>query len=407
MRRFLIVKISLVGVILQIPTSLPTPILDIIHDHPSHWSPYLNRESIRPVSSRLRVQPFPETRRHHRGPRANYPLSYSLDCLRQCQHNNWTASSEELCKEGTPACCREAATKVVYLLADRVFDHHKFSYSLKGGSLLSAIRCGSMGSFDYDLDAVTFTPAAFSSNQQAAITNVLGQGCNPSSIDPSDWWGCTELDFAKFSGGDSFKARHSIFSRFIEARVIAELRVAVKLQQLNSISVNFIPLKSEAGTHYTQANNHGDTDQEAQQKRQHATEVMGKFVSVFISYEKGEVIVWRYDSGNPKKNKPIDTDVHLDLYIAELPEPVRPCVFGGRVMKCFADSRERLELWYGSGWFEPRRWLNYWTKTIGRVDSCEEQWCFRTREDIRSSFCPRYGSALLFGRDEATACAML
>ena len=52
----------------------------------------------------------------------------------------------------TPLCCRRQTTTFVHRLADEVLDPLGVPYSLNGGTLLGAVRCGSFLSYDYDLD---------------------------------------------------------------------------------------------------------------------------------------------------------------------------------------------------------------------------------------------------------------
>ena len=51
-----------------------------------------------------------------------------------------------------PMCCRRQTTTFVHRLADEVLDPLGVPYSLNGGTLLGAVRCGSFLSYDYDLD---------------------------------------------------------------------------------------------------------------------------------------------------------------------------------------------------------------------------------------------------------------
>ena len=77
-----------------------------------------------------------------------------INASESCSCGGWGAWHGH--NQSTPDCCIAQSTLILWAFAD-LFEQHGIKYTLKGGSLLGAIRCCQFLSYDYDIDLFVYT----------------------------------------------------------------------------------------------------------------------------------------------------------------------------------------------------------------------------------------------------------
>ena len=80
------------------------------------------------------------------------------ELLVECDCRDWATWNNEGIE--TPACCRNDTVAALKSLVS-VLDDSNIKYSLEGGTLLGAVRCGEFIQYDYDVDITVESPEPF------------------------------------------------------------------------------------------------------------------------------------------------------------------------------------------------------------------------------------------------------
>ncbi|CAD7942795.1 unnamed protein product [Amoebophrya sp. A120] len=362
----------------------------------------------------------------------------------------------------TPTCCRRQTTQVLWDLADNVFDKYGLEYALHGGTALAAIRCGSITSYDYDLDLMVYAPGSLELAKRQLRMWVQDFRSNKKGASNTVGLMATRSRAKEENGGSPPRPWQIPIEDAATRSIGAHLRSRGVGSALIDEFLDELALSGSEGEELDPTKSHADADG-ASAAAPRATSPLagsqaslrkdGDAVSIF-EHVHGRDRIWQVgrapsflpngtatfrlasveflvlqglgapDSFHPDpgpRNFEItgeftnrDTrpgavqngSVHADIYVSDAKPPaLRPVFFGGRIVKAAAEARAELHEKYGASYFTPLRWKKHGVEmqSVTSEDTCEKKSCEAARAEMREKLCPVVPD-LMFGAAESEEC---
>ncbi|CAD7962132.1 unnamed protein product [Amoebophrya sp. A120] len=338
----------------------------------------------------------------------------------------------------TPTCCMRQTTQVLWDLADNVFDKYGLEYKLSGGTALAAIRCGSMTSYDYDLDLVVYAPGSVEVARDQLRAWAQGfrssNGTNTAHGGPGAFLEArAATDGAPVEDAAARAVEAHLRARGVCPPLIAEAlgalaspgpkepgpqlaggngaatRGAVGPQALLQKADSFSEVQERVEDGGRGADGASFLRSDAAKFRRAASEflVLQRLGPMNFQPRPGPrnfEITGTFENKQPGAVQ--NGSVHVDIGVVdEHPPALRPVFFGGRIVKAAASAREDLQEHYGVSYFTPLRWEKWGHKIESEAsrDTCEDKSCEAARAEMRAKLCPVVPD-LMFGEAAHDEC---